>query len=421
MVLVPQLLTPAEVDRIRDVYTTQIETDRSLGFDDGLPADDILSRYPRIVHPHRRPDSEVGEIALELMLDERILDVVTELIGPALAAQSMFYFKPPTARGQALHQDNLYLQAHPETCIAAWIAVDDCDADNGGLAVVPGSHVIHVMCPEEADPEVSFTNVTVPVPEGIEVVQTEMKAGDVLFFHGSVVHGSRPEQHHRPVPPVADLPLHPAGQRRGVDVLPAADHPGRPGGHHPGLPRRWSVRGRLVGRRSLIIGRIGSADVRSGRDPGPAGGVQQDTGGDLEALDPAERHVLVLDVDQHVRVDLVQRAQEPVASRRRRGPCRGRRSPRRSSSATRWPTRRRPGWSAARRVTAGGSGCPARRTAAAAGLTLTSLAAAWKTSGPRSWTTATGSICCQNRCEASSSTPTWVAPVRSTSSRIRRC
>ena len=100
VVLMRQLLTPAEVDRIRAVYTTQIETDRSLGFDDGLPADDILSRYPRIVHPHRRPDSEVGEIALELMLDERVLDVVTELIGPALAAQSMFYFKPrrPAAR-----------------------------------------------------------------------------------------------------------------------------------------------------------------------------------------------------------------------------------------------------------------------------------------------------------------------------------
>ena len=29
--------------------------------------------------------------------------------------------------------------AHPETCLAAWIAVDDVDAENGGLAVVPGS------------------------------------------------------------------------------------------------------------------------------------------------------------------------------------------------------------------------------------------------------------------------------------------
>lgn len=192
VVLVRQLLAPDEVARIRDVYTDQIERDRSVGFDDGLPADDILARYPRIVHPHRRPDSAVGQIARDLMLDERILGVVTELIGPALAAQSMFYFKPPTARGQALHQDNFYLRAHPETCLAAWIAVDDCDAANGGLAVVPGSHRIEVLCPEDADPETSFTTITVHVPEGVEVVQTQMQAGDVLFFHGSVVHGSRP-------------------------------------------------------------------------------------------------------------------------------------------------------------------------------------------------------------------------------------
>ena len=55
--------------RIRDAFTDQIESDRSFGFDDGLPGDDILARYPRIVHPHRRPDSEVGTIALETMLD----------------------------------------------------------------------------------------------------------------------------------------------------------------------------------------------------------------------------------------------------------------------------------------------------------------------------------------------------------------
>ena len=192
VVLLRQVLAPAEVTRIRDAFTRQIETDRSFGFDDGLPGDDILARYPRIVHPHRRPDSEVGQLAMAMMLDERILGVVTELIGPALAAQSMFYFKPPTARGQALHQDNFYLRTHPETCIAAWVAIDDCDADNGGLAVVPGTHLLEVLCPEDADPETSFTTITVHVPEGVEVVQTEMKAGDVLFFHGSVVHGSRP-------------------------------------------------------------------------------------------------------------------------------------------------------------------------------------------------------------------------------------
>jgi phytanoyl-CoA hydroxylase len=192
IVQVPQLLSPAEIDRIRTVFMEQVAIDHSLAIDDGVPAEDPLARYPRFVHPHRRPEIEAGQLALELMLDSRILDVVTLLIGPSLGAQSMFYFKPPSARGQAMHQDNTFLRADPETCLAAWIAVDDVDAENGGLAVVPGSHRTELVCPEPADLTESFTDAEVPIPDGLHKVQTRMRAGDVLFFHGSVVHGSRP-------------------------------------------------------------------------------------------------------------------------------------------------------------------------------------------------------------------------------------
>jgi phytanoyl-CoA hydroxylase len=192
IVQVPQLLTATEIERIRTAFMAQVAIDHSLAIDDGVPSDDPLARYPRFVHPHRRLDVEAGRLALTLMLDSRILDVVTALIGPALGAQSMFYFKPPGARGQALHQDNTFLRADPETCLAAWIAVDDVDAENGGLAVVPGSHRTELVCPEPADLTESFTNAEVPIPAGLHKIQTRMQAGDVLFFHGSVVHGSRP-------------------------------------------------------------------------------------------------------------------------------------------------------------------------------------------------------------------------------------
>ena len=191
IVQVPQLLEPAEVERIKKVYMEQVAADLSLGHDDGVPDDDPLAKYPRFVHPHRT-GTEAGRLALELMLDPRILDVVQALIGPALGAQSMFYFKPPGARGQALHQDNTFLRADPETCLAAWIAIDDVDSANGGLKVVPGSHRTELLCPEPADLSESFSTAQVAVPEGMSTVQTKMTAGDVLFFHGSVVHGSRP-------------------------------------------------------------------------------------------------------------------------------------------------------------------------------------------------------------------------------------
>ncbi|WP_101384315.1 phytanoyl-CoA dioxygenase family protein [Kitasatospora sp. GP30] len=193
VVQVDAVLPVAETDVIRSAFMTQVEADRcAVGAVEEVAQDAVLARYPRFMNPHRRPDLEIGRLARTLMTDPRLLGLVTALVGPAYGAQSMFYFKPPSARGQALHQDNFFLRAHPETCIAAWIAVDACDAANGALRVVPGSHTMEIVCPEEADPGQSFTSGLVRAPAGLPVVQSEMRPGDVLFFHGSAVHGSLP-------------------------------------------------------------------------------------------------------------------------------------------------------------------------------------------------------------------------------------
>ncbi|MGP4001652.1 phytanoyl-CoA dioxygenase family protein [Streptomyces sp. 8N706] len=151
---------------------------------------DPLRAYPRVMHPH-----EVNERALRFLLDARLRTLLEELLGEeVLAAQSMFYFKPPGARGQALHQDNFYLRVEPGTCVAAWVACDRIDRHNGGLQVVPGTHRMEVFCPEEADPSLSFAREYVPPPPGLEPVPVDMAPGDVLFFNGSLVHGSGPNR-----------------------------------------------------------------------------------------------------------------------------------------------------------------------------------------------------------------------------------
>jgi len=104
------------------------------------------------------------------------------------------YFKPAGGRGQALHQDNFFLKVEPGTCIAAWVALDRADEENGGLEVVPGTHDMDLFCPEEADAGESFTRDYVPIPEGLEAVPVVMEPGDVLFFNGQLVHGSQPNR-----------------------------------------------------------------------------------------------------------------------------------------------------------------------------------------------------------------------------------
>jgi len=185
------VLTAEEIAELREAFTSHIETGGTGGAFHETPEGDPLHAYPRMIQPHRG-DHAPGSLARRWLLEQRVMGRVADVVGPVWAAQSMFYFKPPGARGQAMHQDNYFLQSHPETCIAAWIAVDDCDGDNGALGVVPGTHRYEIECPEDADASESFTTITVSIPEHLSVVQTDMRAGDMLIFHGSLVHGSRP-------------------------------------------------------------------------------------------------------------------------------------------------------------------------------------------------------------------------------------
>lgn len=191
------LLAADEIAEIRETFMREAADGPVPGLSD-LPRGaigglDPLSRYPRMMHPHKHADRAVGRVAMRYMLDPRLRPILAGLFGEEpLACQSMFYFKPPGARGQDLHQDNFYLQVKPGTCMAAWIAVDDADEGNGGMMCVPETARLDIACPERSDPALSFTTEHVAPPAGLAPEMQELKAGDVLFFNGSVIHGSSP-------------------------------------------------------------------------------------------------------------------------------------------------------------------------------------------------------------------------------------
>jgi hypothetical protein len=157
-------------------------------------SDDPLRKYPRMIHMHRW-----DMVALDWLLEPRLAYSLTFSLGGTepFAVQTMLYFKPPGARGQAVHQDQSYLRVKPGTCIAAWMALDPSDEMNGCLEVVPGSQKWPVLCTIDADTRESFTDITVPLPDDAELVPVVMDPGDVLFFNGSLVHGSRPNRSDR--------------------------------------------------------------------------------------------------------------------------------------------------------------------------------------------------------------------------------
>ena len=181
-----------EVERLRAHYMALRESGpQPLDYaGEDLQAADPLKRYPRMIHMHRWDAASLGYLR-----DARIVGCLKALFpGEPYGVQTMVYFKPPGARGQAPHQDNFYLRVEPGTCAAAWMALDPCDEENGCMWMVPGSHRMPLLCTERADTRESFTDVTVPVPPHLERRAIVMEPGDVVFFHGSTIHGSAPNR-----------------------------------------------------------------------------------------------------------------------------------------------------------------------------------------------------------------------------------
>lgn len=188
------LFAAEEVAEIRQSFDRIAENGPIPGHFDPVSADqsdgDPLRKYPRVLHPHR-----FDTVSHHYLIHPGVLTCLRVLMGEdVLAAQSMFYFKPPGARGQAMHQDNFYLMVEPQTCVAAWTAIDDADPGNGGMYLVDDTADEEIVCPQVADPSKSFTQHFVPTPKGKKAKPCVMKAGDTLFFNGSMIHGSGPNR-----------------------------------------------------------------------------------------------------------------------------------------------------------------------------------------------------------------------------------
>ena len=151
---------------------------------------DPLLRYPRVMWPHMfLPEARAS------VLKAGVFDLLEEVLGEeVLSVSSMFYFKPPQARGQAFHQDNYYIRVKPGTCIGVWVACDPSDEANGALQVVPGSQEMEIVCPEISDPANYFAKELVRPPAGLTPELPRMDPGDALIFHGNLIHGSEPNR-----------------------------------------------------------------------------------------------------------------------------------------------------------------------------------------------------------------------------------
>jgi phytanoyl-CoA hydroxylase len=146
----------------------------------------LAGRYPRFDMAH-----EISEVVRRYIFHPRLRAILqTVMADDPVAIWNVFYFKPPGTKGFRLHQDDHWNKVMPDPGIAAWIAVDDTDTNNGTIVVVPRTHMMELICPKK-DETGSFASPTyVDVPSGFEAMPIPLSSGDALFFNGRLIHGS---------------------------------------------------------------------------------------------------------------------------------------------------------------------------------------------------------------------------------------
>jgi ectoine hydroxylase-related dioxygenase (phytanoyl-CoA dioxygenase family) len=135
------------------------------------------------------PISDLSPLFTELAYDEGITSPVSAIFGePVELFEDKLNLKLPGGSAYPWHQDwNCCWRAHTDELITCFIYLDDADATNGCLQVIPGSHTGKPRYPFkpgsrfEVDPSGVKRDKIVPAP---------LRAGEMIFFDPYLLHYS---------------------------------------------------------------------------------------------------------------------------------------------------------------------------------------------------------------------------------------
>ena len=138
----------------------------------------------------------------DLVTHSRILDHVQDLLGDDLVLWGTHYFTKMPGDGKRVswHQDASYWPLTPSKTVTVWLAIDDADAANGAMQVIPGSHRhAQVAFQPSAAEENNVLNQTVVNAEryGDPPVTLELQAGQMSLHTDWLLHGSEPNNSSR--------------------------------------------------------------------------------------------------------------------------------------------------------------------------------------------------------------------------------
>jgi ectoine hydroxylase-related dioxygenase (phytanoyl-CoA dioxygenase family) len=192
----PVLFTSAEVDRFREamdrVRAGEHRTGRAPALDLPIPADDTALRK---IDNAWWADPDLAALAT----DARLGAVAARLLGVERIRlwQDQLLHKPPSGEARTRigwHQDwdSWRTVASIDRFVTAWVALDDVDAANGAMQVLPGSNHWGLLRGQSNFLGTDLDAQLEQLAEQHDVAPhlLELEAGQVSFHHVLTFHGS---------------------------------------------------------------------------------------------------------------------------------------------------------------------------------------------------------------------------------------
>jgi phytanoyl-CoA hydroxylase len=147
-------------------------------------------RPEHLHHPLMRDDA----FWVRLVTDARLAAIAERFLGPDLACFTAHYICKPPGDGQAVlwHQDGAYWNLDPMEAVTIWVAIDDCDPENGCLRMIPGTHrneMGEVVLRNDV-PNMLCSSINPRLVNEGQAVDVSLRAGDVEVHHPLIIHGS---------------------------------------------------------------------------------------------------------------------------------------------------------------------------------------------------------------------------------------
>ncbi|MEE9431653.1 MAG: phytanoyl-CoA dioxygenase family protein [Melioribacteraceae bacterium] len=133
---------------------------------------------------------------LDYLLDEQVLDLVENFIGPNIGLWSSHFISKEPFKGKVTpwHEDTAYWKGRfdkMDKIVTIWLAIDDTDKENGCMKVIPKSHLnVNELKYENVNTDKNIFNEQIVSVNESNAVYLGIKKGHCSLHDGRIVHGA---------------------------------------------------------------------------------------------------------------------------------------------------------------------------------------------------------------------------------------